>query len=204
MTARPVHYDAPALGKVLLVDDELLVCKSLQADLQKRKLECDYCTSYDEAVKSLDAQDYHALITDIFISEGADGLDLIEKARMNGIPSVVITSALDLNVAKEGLNRGADQLFEKPFNADDLVHFLVDLWDSPKGMIGRRERLFATAQLTPKEREVGRLILKGLSNQEIADVTGSTVATVKFYGSQIYEKCGVKSRSELFNLAFPT
>jgi DNA-binding NarL/FixJ family response regulator len=46
--------------------------------------------------------------------------------------------------------------------------------------------------------------MKGMMNQEIADLSETTLGTIKFYSSQIFEKFAVKSRAELFNLIFPT
>jgi DNA-binding NarL/FixJ family response regulator len=81
---------------------------------------------------------------------------------------------------------------------------LMDIWENPKGLLARRERYFDIHKLTNKEKEVCRLMLKGMMNQEIADLSETTLGTIKFYSSQIFEKFAVKSRAELFNLIFPT
>jgi len=205
MTARQTSYKAPNQGKVLIAEDDDLIGRAIQKDLEKRNFEVDLVTTYSEAEKALKLKDYHALVADVFLSkEKADGLELVTLAKDIGIPSVIITSALDLEVAKTGLNNGADHLLEKPFPGEELAKVLLDIWENPRGLISRRERCFAQNQLTDKERELCRLILKGLTNQEIADIVETTVGTVKFYSSQIFEKLGVKNRAELFNLIFPT
>lgn len=205
MTARQTKFEPPKAGKVLLVEDEELVGKAIQKDLEKLNYIADWIPDFASAVKALKEQDYHALVTDIFLTgEGSEGLELVKIARDLGIPAVIITSALDLEVAKKGLNNGADHLLEKPFPVDELVKALEQIWENPKGLIARRERYLDQHQLTPKEKELCRLILKGLTNQEIADISGTTVGTVKFYSSQIFEKFEVKNRAELFNLIFPT
>lgn len=205
MTARQTSYKAPNQGKVLIAEDDDLIGRAIQKDLEKRNFEVDLVTTYGEAEKALKLKDYHALVADVFLSkEKADGLELVTLAKDIGIPSVIITSALDLEVAKTGLNNGADHLLEKPFPGEELAKVLLDIWENPRGLISRRERCFAQNQLTDKERELCRLILKGLTNQEIADIVETTVGTVKFYSSQIFEKLGVKNRAELFNLIFPT
>ena len=58
--------------------------------------------------------------------------------------------------------------------------------------------------MTDKEREVSRLLFKGLSNKEIAEVLGVTEKTVKFHVTGIFDKAGVKSRSEFLSTVFPT
>ena len=61
----------------------------------------------------------------------------------------------------------------------------------------------AKAGLTDKEQAVARLILKGLTSVEIAELEGNSEKTVRQHVTQIYAKCGVASRAELFHFVFP-
>lgn len=54
--------------------------------------------------------------------------------------------------------------------------------------------------LTPSERDVAMLTLKGLAIPEIADLRGSAEGTVKAHLSAIYRKAGVKGRGALLAL----
>lgn len=54
--------------------------------------------------------------------------------------------------------------------------------------------------LTPAERDVALFSLKGMSTQEMADLRGTSVGTVKAQTSAIYRKAGVKNRSQLVSL----
>lgn len=51
--------------------------------------------------------------------------------------------------------------------------------------------------LTQAEKEVSFLLLKGLSNKEIADIRNSRVPTVRAQTNAIYSKSGISGRSEL-------
>ncbi|MDQ7028849.1 MAG: response regulator transcription factor [Ardenticatenia bacterium] len=55
--------------------------------------------------------------------------------------------------------------------------------------------------LTPREKEVLRLIAQGYSNTEIAEALNLAYQTVRNYISRIYSKLGVHSRSEVIMLA---
>src|SRR5215831_8233569 len=55
-------------------------------------------------------------------------------------------------------------------------------------------------QLTRREREIAQLICDGQSNQEIADETGSSLATVKQHIHSVFRKLEVSSRSRLIAL----
>lgn len=60
----------------------------------------------------------------------------------------------------------------------------------------------ATAELTPRERDVLRLLMQGCSNQRIAEELMVSRATVKFHMASIMAKLGVSSRAEVMALAF--
>ncbi len=51
--------------------------------------------------------------------------------------------------------------------------------------------------LTPAEREVGLLLLKGLSHKEAAQVRNTTETTIRQQALAIYRKAGLRNRSEL-------
>lgn len=205
MTARQTTYESPKKGRVLIAEDEELTGQALKNDLAKQDYTVDWLQDYSDCVEALKKNDYHAIVVDIYLnSKEPNGLELIKTARQLGIPSVIVTAALDLEIARNGLNNGADHLLEKPCSAEELSRVLMEIWENPRGLIARRERCLDQHQLTDKEKELCRLMLKGLTNQEVAEVSGSTLGTIKFYSSQIFDKFNVKNRSELFNLVFPT
>jgi DNA-binding CsgD family transcriptional regulator len=102
---------------------------------------------------------------------------------------------------KDALNHGATYLLEKPFRAEDLSRALASVWEEPKGLGHFVERALDRAELTAKERDVARLLLKGLSTREMAGVTGNTEKTLKHHIASIFHKFGVASRAELFTIS---
>lgn len=59
------------------------------------------------------------------------------------------------------------------------------------------DRQFNHWQLTQAEQEVARLVLKGLSNKEIATVRQSSEPTVKQQMNALYRKSGLESRAQI-------
>jgi len=57
--------------------------------------------------------------------------------------------------------------------------------------------------LSNRESEVAELVLKGLSNKEVASQLFVTVKTVKFHLTNIYIKMSVKSRTQLIVWCLP-
>ena len=83
-------------------------------------------------------------------------------------------------------------------------HFLIECESlqvkaAPRALPGAAD-LPHFVQLTRREREIVRLICDGQSNQEIADETGSSLATVKKHIHSIFRKLEVTSRSRLIAL----
>lgn len=62
------------------------------------------------------------------------------------------------------------------------------------------EQRFADWGLTPSERDVAILSIKGLSNVDIAKARKTREGTIKAQNAAVYRKAGVSSRAELLSL----
>lgn len=96
--------------------------------------------------------------------------------------------------------------------ADDSVDDLVELISTAKvgtprcpahaiPMLMKAVHVLASGssetRLTAREREIAALLQEGLSNKQIASRLGITISTVKNHLQRIYEKLGVRGRSEV-------
>jgi DNA-binding NarL/FixJ family response regulator len=61
------------------------------------------------------------------------------------------------------------------------------------------EAIFSEYNISPREQEIIRLISRGKSNKEIADVLFISLQTVKHHIHSIYRKLNVKNRVQLSN-----
>lgn len=200
----------PSAGRVLLLEDDALHGEWLGQNLSRRMIEAHWVRDLSEAIQLLQAslnslEKYHAIITDVFMADGQrGGLELLKKAEELDIPTIVISSKPDLEMTRESIRHGANDFIEKPLDIGMLVERLRKIWEEPRYLSSLLEHFLEIHQMTEKEKEVCRLIFKGLSNKEIADVLKVTEKTVKFHVTGIFEKAGVKSRSELVSTVFPT
>lgn len=193
-------------GRVLLVEDDEALGPWIKSRLEKMGLEVVWASNLQGALQAFSSKLFHAVITDVFLSaeNKREGLELVRRVEPTGTPTIVISSSADLQIAKEAMNHGASYLLEKPFEPEALAPILEKLWEDPKGLLAMVERFLDLHELTPKEKEVVRLLLKGLSNKEVASIEGNSDRTIKFHLTSIFEKCGVKSRTELINAILPT
>ena len=67
----------------------------------------------------------------------------------------------------------------------------------PEGLGEAIDRQFLTWKLTEAEREVGLLILKGLSLKEIVGARATSERTIRAQARSIYSKAGLSGRSAL-------
>jgi DNA-binding NarL/FixJ family response regulator len=192
-------------GRILLLEDDELLGTGLMKQLTPLGIETVWATTVDQAESALKSNRIHAIVSDIYLKGSTQsGLDLVAASGGLGYPIIVITSNANLEIAKKAMNDGASYLLEKPFDAKTLADNLLKLWLEPKNHIGIMERFFELNDLTAKEREITRLLLKGLSNAEIASALKISDKTVKFHLTTIFGKCGVQSRTELYSTILPT
>ena len=117
---------------------------------------------------------------------------------------VVIADADASERAVEATALGADDFLQKPFDSQELLDAIQRaLQKSREGLVAesdqaRVERRLAT--LTPREREVLRLVVKGLLNKQIADELGAAEKTVKVHRGRVMRKMQVRSVAELVTL----
>jgi DNA-binding NarL/FixJ family response regulator len=194
--------------KLLLVEDDTGARTILSAALRARGLDVRCAGDVAEALRISDeTTDFDAVVTDIVLEHDADGgLDLIPELRRRGVsaPFVVVTAFADKRRLKRAIELHVAYLLEKPFGADQLLGVLSRVWSETPDLGQLVRDALSVASLTSKEEEIARLVLKGLSNQEIATALAISDKTVRQHLSAVYAKCGVSSRAEFFHHVFPT
>ena len=193
---------------VLLVEDEADARTALIRSLERHGYTCEGAASVDDAARALEhASRIDAVVTDLVLGEDdRGGLEVLRRAREQRLagPVILITAFADIVVVKNALNGGASFLLEKPFRGKELAEVLAGCLESFRSVDHLIDRALTRAQLTDKEAEVARLVLKGLTSPEIAEVLQNSEKTIRQHLGQIYGKCGVTSRAEFFHHIFPS
>ena len=65
----------------------------------------------------------------------------------------------------------------------------------------KNRRFLAQFDLTERQRDYAVLLLRGIAYDQIAEIEGVQVTTVRYHASNIYKKIGVASKGELRQLA---
>ncbi len=134
------------------------------------------------------------------------GLELQQVLRERGLsfPILFMTGHADVAMAVQAMKSGAADFIEKPFKDQmvlDAVSAAIRRSAEALDQAGRREQAQAALNaLSPREREVARLVALGLPNKQIAVELGISEKTVHIHRQHVMEKAGVSSAAELARL----
>lgn len=131
------------------------------------------------------------------------GLELQRAMREATIdlPVIFLTGHGDVAVAVQAMKNGAIDMLEKPFHDQvllDAVSRAVSQCIATREADARRGALAQRyEQLTPREREVARLVGRGLPNKLVARALGISEKTVHIHRAHVMDKLDVRSAAEL-------
>ncbi len=103
-------------NKILVVDDEITVCKSIRQVLVREDCEVDMAQSGEEALRMEGERPYDVLIVDLMMP-GLSGLDLLRmlKARNPKARIIMVTGYPTMKNTLQAMQLGAADFLPKPF-----------------------------------------------------------------------------------------
>jgi FixJ family two-component response regulator len=182
---------------VCIVDDDLEVRDSLSLMLGLKGFDC---RTYSSGHSFLSAPPSRpcCLVLDLKMGE-MDGLTLQEIIASKHWPVEIIflTAFADVGVMRSAFLNSAVDFLEKPVVIDQILHSLDKAFSRLRL---KEESLQADnlhESLTPREKEVFRVVAQGLTHREIGEFLGISPRTVEVHKARIMEKLGIKSMAEL-------
>jgi DNA-binding NarL/FixJ family response regulator len=190
--------------KLAYVEDDADARTIFSRKFRADGIACDPYPSAEAALEKINVGSYDALVVDIRLP-GMSGVEFLAKLREKGVhtPCLLITAFSSAGLTKQAVNSGANYLLEKPFAYGALKGTVLKMLETPAPLQHCVDRGLGRLGLTPREEEVARLLLKGLSNAEIARAAALSEKTVKQYVTQVFAKADVSSRSAFFSYIFP-
>jgi DNA-binding NtrC family response regulator len=117
--------------KVIVVDDETIVCERLKLALEKTGFQVETYTHSQKMIDRLSVDHFDVVITDLKMPK-PDGLDVMRFVRQH-CPStkvIIITGFATVDTATEALRSGAVDFIAKPFKISDLRDLVVKITSS--------------------------------------------------------------------------
>jgi FixJ family two-component response regulator len=197
----------PPSSTVFLVDDDASVRRALTRLIKSGGHQVRTFASAREFLDS----DWRAygpacLVLDVQIP-GLSGLDLQRELQTENatLPIIFITGHGDIPMSVKAMKDGAIDFLPKPVKHTDLFRAIEQALARAVSERAEREKMediqSRIDSLTPREREVMALIVRGLLNKEVAFKLGTVEKTIKVHRARIMEKMQVGSLAELVRIA---
>jgi FixJ family two-component response regulator len=190
---------------VYVVDDDPSVGRSIERLLRTTGHDVLTFSTAMQFLEVYDRSEPSCVLVDLCLPE-LTGLELLERLEQRQSPAtvIVITGQGDIPSAVTALKHGALDFLTKPFDDTVLLGIVDDgLRRSEQRYAEQRTRAelwqrFET--LTPREREVCRLVAAGNLNKQTAFELGTAEKTVKVHRARVMYKLQVTSVAELVRL----
>ena len=195
------------ISTVHIVDDDASFRVAIERRLKKEGYGVATYGTAQQLLDRLPADDAPGcILLDVEIP-GLTGPELQERLGQLGsvLPIVFLTGHGDIPTSVRTIKAGAEDFLTKPVSSEDLLHAIEKALVHQKVLLDQREKLDAMreriASLTPREREVFALVVRGKINKQIAFALGTTERTIKAHRHSVMEKMQVQSLAELVSIA---
>jgi len=191
--------------RVFVIDDDLEVREALELLMQSVGLAVSTYGSAQAFLETFDPHQPGCIVLDVRMP-GISGLDLQERLSKEKPhpPVIIITGHGDVPMAVRAVKSGAVDFIEKPFNDQvllDSVHKAIEKDARQRGDASRLSELVQRYEsLTPREKEVLKMVASGQRNKVIAGELNVTQSTVEAHRAKVMEKMNARSLSDLMRI----
>ncbi len=159
--------------KLLLIEDEIELAKSIQQFLNQNDFMCEWVKNLSSAKDKIANYNYDCILLDLMLPDG-NGFELLKELKNNNKPEgVIIISARELLETRiEGLTLGADDYLVKPFHLSELLVRIQ--------AIIRRKEFNGNNKITFNEIEIDTLSKVVKVNNQPLDITKTEIDLLLF------------------------
>jgi len=194
--------DPKAIALIRVVDDDRAVSKAIQFLLENEDWTVQVFSSGEEFLVNEAPSVPGCIILDIQMG-GISGIEVHKEliARESEVPIIFLTAHGDIPMAVEAMKEGAAEFLVKPLDPEKLLQLVEKHveWDIKRRQwsVSKEEAERRVESLTLRERQIVELVLKDLSNQEIAEALKLSRRTIECHRQVAYKKLQVNNVKEL-------
>lgn len=185
-----------------IVDDDDAIRDALSWLFSTRGHQVSTFADAETFLATYQPENFGCLLMDVRMP-GMSGLEAFARMKEHSYcpPVIFLTGHGDVSMAVGALKQGAADFVEKPFSDNDIVDLvercLTQDTEHRRAWQTRTSAEARLSHLTPREREVMKLILVGRLNKQIADDLSISMKTVEVHRARTLEKMRVKTAMEL-------
>ena len=194
--------DAPV---VFVVDDDVSVRESLELLILSAGWNVETFRSAEEFLLRRQPATQSCVILDINLPD-LNGLDVQKRiAAKAGLPIIFITAYGNVQLAVRAIKAGAVEFLTKPLRRSALLTAIeAALRQSCAALAAAAEAHVLHeryASLSPREREVMQLVVRGMLNKHVGAELGISEITVKAHRGKVMRKMMARSLADLVKFA---
>ncbi|MGA2600989.1 MAG: response regulator transcription factor [Bryobacteraceae bacterium] len=191
---------------VFVIDDDAAVRESVKRLIASVGLRVETYGSTREFLSGKRPETPACLVLDVRLPD-VSGLEFQrDLAAANfPIPIIFITGHADVPMTVRAMKAGAVEFLTKPFRGQELLDAIQDAiakdrvaWNERSQMEELRSRYDS---LTPREKEVLKLVAAGLLNKQVGAELGMSELTVKTHRGRVMQKMGAESLADLVRMS---
>lgn len=203
--------------KIILADDHPLILTGLRSLIANLQSKCDVVAEAHQVSSLFRALQQHPcdlLITDFSMpgDECNDGLNMMQQLRRDYpvLPIIVLTQIHNAGILQSLINLGVNGVLLKKAVIKELSTAIGQVL-SGQCFVGDSVKLLlnesgimeygVNIQLTPKESEVVRLLVNGMSVTQVAEYLHRSIKTISTQKKSAMQRLGLQSDSDLFHYA---
>ncbi|MEI6209336.1 MAG: response regulator transcription factor [Desulfuromonadales bacterium] len=185
---------------ILIIEDDAEVCRLMEIILQKKGFDVSTAPDGVAGLARLRENRPNLILCDIEmpIMDGHSVLEIIrEEGAFADVPFIFVTAKGERDEMRRGMTGGADDYLSKPFSPEELIAAITSRLRQRDAIRNhhlqsacQEEHIILTERTSVREREVLRLVGRGATSKEIAQLLGISIRTVDAHRTNLMDKLG--------------